>query len=570
MDTPLSQLLENPGLLPASCVSRTLGRGDVLFRQGETGGSLFLVRSGRLRILRESSGGLRAIGEIYAGEVAGEVGLLDPAPCSSTAVALRPTEVLEVRPADFEIFMRERPAEAFGLLRLLVARWRRLSPDGPARRTHPPDNLVVVAGGSFAEIAALRKALASHGPTTGLSPGNTSSFPSRLAELEAENRFVVAHLDEGNPEWRDTLLRFADIVLVWGEPTAELGALGQSVESALHRLVPALVRPRLHAVFRHTSAPPYRGAEAVLAVWPVAEWHHVRKSEPASLARLARVLGSEEVSLVLGGGGARGLSHLGVIQELADRGIPVDRISGTSIGALVGALWALHRDSATVAEQLRHHLAAKSGKLHDFTLPVVSFIGARRYTKVIRKMFGDELFENFPTDFHCVSCNLTQGVAVVHDTGLAWDWIVTSMSLPGFAPPRLVNGELLTDGGVLENLPTRQALRRARGPVIAVDLKPSSDLRCNPALSGRRHGLRAWRHGLPKVAQILRRASVVQGDQLRPAALGRADLAIQPEVGQFGMFDWHRMDEIVAAGRDAARKALDQGWPLAAPPGVST
>jgi predicted acylesterase/phospholipase RssA len=140
---------------------------------------------------------------------------------------------------------------------------------------------------------------------------------------------------------------------------------------------------------------------------------HVRRAHSSDLTRLARSLSGRAVSVVLGGGGARGFAHLGVLRALGELGVPVDILGGTSIGAAM-AYAAAQGHSPEVAQGI-----VKRGfrRLLDFTLPIASVLAGRRITAVIDKHCGDWDIEDLWVPFFCVSTNLTRGSTRVHRRG---------------------------------------------------------------------------------------------------------------------------------------------------------
>ena len=164
----------------------------------------------------------------------------------------------------------------------------------------------------------------------------------------------------------------------------------------------------------HTSGSPGpRGTARWLEQRDFDRHYHVRADEPGDLARLARVLTGNAVGLVLGGGGARGFAHIGVLRALRELGVPVDLVGGTSIGAIIGAQIATGLGASEIQEAGRE----QSTSLFDPTLPIVSLSSGRRLGARLLDTFGGLEIEDLPIPFFCVSTNLTEASEVIHRRG---------------------------------------------------------------------------------------------------------------------------------------------------------
>jgi NTE family protein len=286
---------------------------------------------------------------------------------------------------------------------------------------------------------------------------------------------------------------------------------------------------------------------------------------PRDVERLARILTGTGCGLVLGSGGARGMAHIGVLRALAEEGISIDVVGGTSSGSFLGAQVAMGWDYRTILESNRA-IVALGRKLVDFTIPMVSFINARRFRQVIDETFGDREIEDLPTKFFCVSCDLTSSDAVVHERGLMRHVIRASCSIPSVFPPVPIDGHLLVDGAVVDALPVGVLKRLlGGGTAIAGDVSQDHFFQGDPAPLEYGGGKLLWhrltRRGIeyPNLLSILLRAGEVGGSKQRRSSIPLADIYIRPELGRMGMLDHspERFDLAVEAGYTAARKAID-------------
>ena len=184
---------------------------------------------------------------------------------------------------------------------------------------------------------------------------------------------------------------------------------------------------------------------------------------------LARRLAGRSVGLVLSGGGARAFAHVGVLRGLIEAGVEIDRVAGCSGGAWVGAQFALGRSPDEIRVNCYEEFV-KRNPLNDYTLPLVALTRSLKGNAMMDRVFGDVRFEELEREFFCVSCDMISSELVVHRRGRLWPAVAASMTLPGYLPPKSLDGRLLLDGGVLNNLPVDVMAATGEGPIIASDV----------------------------------------------------------------------------------------------------
>jgi NTE family protein len=198
--------------------------------------------------------------------------------------------------------------------------------------------------------------------------------------------------------------------------------------------------------------------------------------------------------------------------------------------------------------------------LNDYALPRVSLIRGRKFAARLADIFGDQQIEELRRTFFCVSTNLTTGAPVVHDHGPLALWVGTSMAVPGIAPPIAYEGELLCDGGVLDNLPTGDMQRLERGAIIACNVSTDGYLRAPGSGLGRPDPEALLRHGStsspPRLPEILVRSAMLSSATTVDVAAERADVYVRMPSQQFGLFDWKRLDQLVELGYEHAMERL--------------
>jgi NTE family protein len=558
----------------AQAAWRALHSGDVLFREGDTADALYVVVTGRLRVLAASASGEQvALAEVGRGEIVGEMALLTGDARSATVVAVRDTRLVRLSRAAFERIVQQCPGAMLLVTRRLVRRLQQAN-RGPRTQTPLATIALVPLDASVDPVAlghTLVGALGALGTATlvtrarvdaelGKEVTSADAGEGRLIAwldgLERDHRYVVYADDARTPVWTERCARQADRLLFVANGDRAPAA---AMEATVQRL--ARVPARRDLLLLHASAAQPTGTSHWLTLSGARAHHHVRLHEPADIARLSRLLTGRGVGLVLGGGGARGFAHIGVIQALQEARVPIDAVGGTSMGAVIAAQFAAGAGGARMREVNRRHWV-KQNPLKDKTLPVVALLAGRRLDRMIEAMFGGLQIEDLWTNFFCVSADLTRAEMRVHERGALGRAVRASMSLPGIAIPVHDAGSMLVDGGLLNNLPA-DVMRATCGKVIAVDVSPAKDLAIAAPYPAAASGWRLlWGRrasNLPGIGAILMRSVMLSSTRHQTSIAREVDLFLHPSLETFGMFEWDAVDGIADAGYRFAREALASG-----------
>ena len=563
---------------------KSLEGGQVLFRQGDPGDALYVVLSGRLRVERTDRGRERVVREVGRGESVGELALLTGAPRTASARAVRDAELLRLSRERFEALVRAHPLVAMALTRMLAG-WL-ATPAGAAGTAAGVSTVALLAATADAPVSrvarSLAAALAAVRPTARLDvsaldarlwPGAAHStrdevrYPELARWLDEQERlhaFVVYEADQPDTEWARRAVRHADVVLYVARadrarlpPGAPAG--GQSREWASRELV--LVHDD------DTRTPTL--TEHWLTGRDVARHHHLRLGRIEDMARLARRLTGRAVGVALSGGGARGFAHIGVLRAMEEAGIPVDEIGGTSMGAIIAAQYAAGY-SIDEMVALNRECWLKFKPHRAYTLPYMSLVTERQGERMLRRMFGGACLEDCWLE--CFSCatNLTRAELVVHRRGPVVPALLSSSAIPGVAPPMVAeHGELLVDGGVLDNLPAGHLHGGVDGAVIASDTSPEVDMQADPSYAVTPSAWRvvanrlnpfARRRYFPSIFEVLSRSAVVASARESRRVRDAADVYLHPPVSEFGIFEFERIDELVEVGHAYALERLRTWW----------
>ncbi|EGG06323.1 uncharacterized protein MELLADRAFT_36213, partial [Melampsora larici-populina 98AG31] len=445
-----------------------------------------------------------------------------------------------------------------------------------------------------------------------------------LAELEQTFRIVLYVADTAvNAPWTQTCIKQADYVLLVcdGGSQPELGEyerllIGMKTTARkelvlLHpdRNVPAgstrpwlKNRPWIHA-HHHVQlagATPLADnhLDEMLPVTALREFkERVRlqiskyarlrsklKAEPVNVtgtddfARLARRLCGKSIGVVLGGGGARGISHIGVIRALSEIGMPIDMIGGTSIGSFIGGLYARNSDLISTlgrAKVFSGRMATLWRILTDITYPVVAYTTGHEFNRGIYKSFYDYHIEDFWLPFWANTTNITWSRMEVHTTGYAWRYIRASMSLAGLLPPLCDDGDMLVDGGYIDNLPVSVMLRMGADSIFAVDvgsIDDTSPRNFPESLSGwwlliSRMNPWSENHRIPTMTDIQSRLTYVSSVKtLEEAKATPGVLYMRMPVTEYTTMDFGKFEVICQKGYEAAKEMLKEWKEMGALP----
>jgi predicted acylesterase/phospholipase RssA len=287
------------------------------------------------------------------------------------------------------------------------------------------------------------------------------------------------------------------------------------------------------------------------------------------VARLARRIVGRTVGLVLGGGGARAYAHIGALRAFAEAGVPIDMVGGVSAGGIVAAQFALGWSLPELYDRNRE-IARVGRRLIDYTVPMVSLIQARKFTRVLRTLFGQTRIEDLWLPFWCLSSNLTRAEKIVHRRGPLVTALRASCALPGVLPPVLIDGDVVVDGGVVDTVPvaTMDEVLDGSGVTVAVDVSAEVDLARPYAFGSSVSGARvlwqqvnpfATRHIVaPSMSAVLLRSIELASVMQRRGQVEDNPLFIKLPVSHVDRlaFDARSFDELVEIGYRHTREAL--------------
>lgn len=287
----------------------------------------------------------------------------------------------------------------------------------------------------------------------------------------------------------------------------------------------------------------------------------------ADLERFLRTLKGENVGLVLGGGGARGIAHIGIIQALEEAGVRIDAVGGTSMGAFVGALYAEtcnNKDVFLRAKKLCAQLGSVWQIFLDITYPICSMFTGKSFNSGLKSIFKGKQIEDLWLPYYCVTTDISVFEEKVHRFGPLWKYVRASMSLSGYLPPVCDGSSLLLDGGYVNNVPADAMRDMGIRKIIVVDV--GSEVESNYDSYG--DSLNGFYILFQKIFGTKRFLSLTE-IQYRLAYLTsmhkerwlRSDVSIKylrPDLAPYKTMDFRQFDEIVAHGYQYGKKVVAQ------------
>ena len=559
-----------------------LERGEYLFHQGDAPDNAYIIVSGVVRVLvKQEDGEEHEVARMSQGEIVGELAFIADENRSASIEAIRDCELFRLAPDLLNRVAEKYPRVMLNVYRTISKRFRRPVDYGGYRPKKPNIAILPIADNGVLNefIENLHQTMSGmdsvkyidsqildeqlgHTDIANISRNNPNSFNLMqwLNGQELLTQYLIYRADNEWSEWTMRCVHQADTVILLVDATSmpefsklkqELSAAGQ--EWSMIMLHPEnTVRPRGCAKWRIES-----GAKEI---------YHARVNNIDDINRVARILTDRAISLVLGGGGARGCAYIGALRALEEMNIKIDMVGGTSSGSTIAA-WVAQGNSS---EQCHKLASAAFRKIFDFTIPVTSLLKGKHISQAISQQTASWDIEDYWLPFFCVSTNLTTASQVIHRTGNSARALRASVSIPGVFPPVPENGEILVDGGVLNNLPI-DIMREINksGTILAIDVVSPRGVVAKEdfgmSLSGSRQLLRLLIPWLspqraPSIGAVIMQSMMAGSSLLREQILHKklADFYLNIHVKGIGMMEFSRIDRAVELGYDSYIEPLRQ------------
>jgi NTE family protein len=277
-----------------------------------------------------------------------------------------------------------------------------------------------------------------------------------------------------------------------------------------------------------------------------------------------------KIGLALGAGGARGLAHIGVLKIFEQENIPIDFIAGTSIGALIGAMYALNPDAAAVEKKMFDYINSpgyKKAHLERFTKgkeadglfahlatflterivinlapSLISLVSNKKLKQALLCMINETDIKKTEIPFSAVASDLVSGREVVLNSGNIITAIISSGSIPGFLPPVSMSDYFLLDGSVVQTVPVKVVSDMGADVVFAVDVSQNLDKITE----------------FDNILDVMNRTSQMTSKALTDLQLKGADIILKPKVGQYHWSEFDFFNILINEGARVTREILPE------------
>jgi NTE family protein len=534
---------------------RIVPANEWLFQLGDFSDAIYIVASGRFAVVGADGEVFREMG---SGDSIGDLGVIARAPRSAGVRAVRDGVVWRIAADTFTQVLEAGPHLQSVMLRAMASMLQKSRSADVSQR---PRVIGVLSTGNAVAAPIVDKIaarLGSHGQTDVLAPPIEATagvrnygefveaFSESLDRAERSNDWVLVVAERGSGDlWRQYVAAQSDrLVVLVGQQRPPKGLTSRTAPGRPVHLVAC-------------------GSEPDPRWWDLLDPISQHPADDDGLGALARRIAGKSLGLVLAGGGARGLSHFGVYEELTRSGVVIDRFGGTSAGAIAAAAFALGMNGEEAIAAARKYLG-QGNPLGDYTLPAVAFTRGGRIERLLESFVGNTLIEHLPHEFFSVSADMITGDQIVLRRGPLSVAVRASISIPGLMPPVLQGDRMLVDGGLLNQLPADVMCADPDGDVICVDLRqkfvPSKGFGLLPAMIPMpglvRRLLTGSEAALPPLQETLLRTVDLAGSAVNLLDPHIAAV-IEPDVTAIGPMDFKKLDAALEAGRTAARAALE-------------
>ncbi|XP_035524192.1 patatin-like phospholipase domain-containing protein 7a [Morone saxatilis] len=583
--------------------------GRAVYRQGEKSDSTFIVLSGRLRsVIMKEDGKKELIGEYGRGDLIGVVEALTHQNRATTVHAVRDSELANLPQGALSSIKRKYPQVVTRLIHLLGQKIlqqvngpltaRSLALHTPGSKWdvgNPASNLSTVTVLPVSEevpltafTLELQHALIAIGPTllltsdvikqrlgaAALDSVHEYRLSSWLGQQEDIHRIVLYQTDYTLTPWTQRCIRQADCIIIvgLGEQDPAVGELERMLEGSAVRAQKQLV------LLHREDGPPPKGTVDWLNMrsWISRHLHLSCPRRVFSKRSLPKLVLLQSLSINTHSPFSPtiielGCSQVGVMRAICESGIPVDLIGGTSIGSLMGALYAEDRSYSRMrmrAKEWAMEMTSVYKKVLDLTYPVTSMFSGAAFNSSISNVFKSKQIEDLWIPYFNITTDITASAMRVHTDGSLWRYVRASMSLSGYLPPLCdpKDGHLLMDGGYINNLPADVARSMGAKVVIAIDVGSRDETNLTnygDSLSGwwllwKRFNPLAEKVKVLNMAEIQTRlAYVCCVRQLESVKNSDYCEYIRPPIDRYRTLEFGKFDEIAEVGYQHGKTVFD-------------
>ncbi len=546
----------NEFLLNAEIVEHNIG--SYIFHQDSTEKVLYIILTGRVRIIKKDNKGFSILGDVASGQPLGEFSFFSDEPRTASAVAMRKTSLLKLKESDYITLIQSYPNIGQKFSAFVYNRLK--SNFAGLNKINAPKNISVIILNHFENYDKLIDQILIELNFSGIATNvyyhdsfankENSNVLNKIDEHEGIN-FLVC--DETDMEWSSHCLMYSDSIIIASDFNSSKELL--PIEKSLKIYESSILNQKKYLLLVHSNNAklPVRTFEW-LESRNVDLHIHLRQNNGKDLRRFCRIITHRAVGLTLGGGGTKGFAHLGAVRALSEAGIEIDFIGGTSAGALYGMIMGLIDFDFEKALEISMYSDKMKTLSTKLTFPIISLLSSKRITNFLKEIFGEADLEDIWYNSYCVSTNYTDSILHIHNKGKAWKQISASIALPGIFPPVIINNKIHIDGGVMDNLPIDNMTTYPVSQIIAIALSPmkTEELKIDELptiwalLWDKMRGKKLY--DLPGIPTLLVTTGLINSRQKQMQTNSGASLYLELDLEGIKMLDGSKWKEMIEMG----------------------
>jgi len=547
-----------------------LSEGDILFRENDIDDAMFILISGRLLVYTESKKVQHVIGYVRPGEIAGELSLFSTEPRAASIKAMDHSSLLRLKKSEFQSLCTAYPQLLWDISSIIAAR----SQLNIKRSKIHKSQIIAFLGIDESDALDLLISEISNNDLKKLKincidqsalkdPKNTHNTLNRAITHDHVAIFFIKYKDlSANEE----LLKIAEKVICVVKEQKEIDSNVLAKVDSLLKIKNLnkeilLIHDKKSVWHPHT--------QRYLDLFKATRCYHISFDSPETISRVLRFISGTAIGLVVSGGGAKGWAAVGVMRAFYEQNIQFDYVAGTSIGAVLTALFAFSDN----LEEFNRHIniyESRPFSIKTFTLPFFSFFNGKNETNKLKMIFKNAMIQDLSLPYFCITTNLSTHQEEVWDKGLLWKATRASSSPPLLLPPIIHNAQIHVDGGVINNFPTdimRDQLGH-KGFIVGIDIGGYSlDLHQYDAppsltfLEGLKALLRISKQKIDciGIGEIILRTMFTGSYSRYAQNYKNVDFLIQPDVKSLSFTDFTKKHELIVEGYKEAIKQL-KNW----------
>lgn len=560
-------------------ISIQLNQGDVLFEQGQPSDCLYILAKGQMiASLETAEGNHKVIGSIDVGEIVGEFGVISKQPRSLTIRAIKDSILLKLTKTQFDAFCKENTKFITRIIDLIILRSQNSLKIISQNKLYKHVAIIKGDDSLFFDIF-INKLKENFSDQYDLilhsDIEKEISVSHVFSAAESLNKSIIFILDENIfSKLQSELNHIGSVyIVVDGDNENKLSDFAFNILKK-HKILFTHANQFELVLLHNDSIKLASNTEHWLKQAEFTLHHHIRLNTTSDYQRLMRFMMGKVIGLVLGGGGNNGWVSLGAIKALVEAKFPIDIIGGSSVGSIAGSCYILNLDDYQKTEEVFEKLILSNENpfsLKNLTWPIISLISAQRPTQILQGVYKNILIEDLLLPFFAVTSNLSSGKEVVFRYGKLWEALRASVSMPGIAPPMVIDGELYLDGGLVNNLPVDD-MRNLLGndsTIIAVSLTNSREFNSKyhfppilPFRVGffRRLKLAFYEYTFPSYFNTFVHAMLLGSSTKEKANQLAADILISPDLTQFKTlaFSSKNKNELIEIGYNETMQKIKE------------